>query len=65
MVLRVTISPVGEARSVRVLQASGYERLDRAAREAVARWRFEPARRAGRPVEGLLDVPVVFRLEQS
>lgn len=65
VVLRVTISPVGEARSVRVLQSSGYERLDRAAREAVARWRFEPARRAGRPVEGLLDVPVVFRLEQS
>lgn len=65
VVLRVTISPVGEARSVRVLRSSGYERLDRAAREAVARWRFEPARRAGRPVEGLLDVPVVFRLEQS
>ena len=65
VVLRVTITPVGEARRVRVLRSSGYDRLDEAAREAVTRWRFEPARRAGRPVEGLLDIPVVFRLEQS
>ncbi|WP_162906860.1 energy transducer TonB [Algihabitans albus] len=62
VMLRVTVGRDGRTRAVRVLRSSGHDRLDRAAKEAVERWRFEPARRAGQPVEGLLDIPVTFRL---
>ena len=36
---------------------------DNAALRAVLAWRFAPATLAGEPVEGRLDVPVVFRLQ--
>ncbi|WP_421707233.1 TonB family protein [Algihabitans sp.] len=65
VLLRVTVGSDGRAREVRVLRSSGHSRLDRAARQAVERWRFVPARQAGRPVEGLLDIPVTFRLNRA
>ncbi|HEY1107547.1 MAG TPA: energy transducer TonB [Opitutaceae bacterium] len=39
-------------------------RLGEAAREAVATWRFEPARVDGRPVDCAMMVPITFSLGQ-
>lgn len=50
----------GRPRDVGVARSSGHPALDRAAVRAVERWRFEPARRDGQPVEGEVQVPVEF-----
>ena len=60
VVLRVRVGADGRALEVSVLQGSGYPRLDRAAREAVGRWRFVPARQGGVAVEDSVDVPIRF-----
>jgi len=61
----VWVSAEGQADELAVLQSSGYPNLDRAAVEAVQRWRFKPARRAGNDAGSLLYVPVVFRLDDG
>ncbi len=63
VVLSVWVSAAGLAERLAVLHSSGYASLDRAAMEAVERWRFRPARRAGHDADSLVYVPVVFRLE--
>ncbi|MFQ5617576.1 MAG: energy transducer TonB [Rhodospirillales bacterium] len=62
VVLRVHVLPGGTAGSVEVLSSSGHAILDRAALKAVRAWRFVPAKRAGVPVAGAIDVPITFRL---
>jgi len=63
VVLSVSVGADGRADSVRVARGSGHAMLDAAALDAVRRWRFEPARRAGMPVAASVDVPIRFRLE--
>jgi protein TonB len=65
VLLSVWVSAEGQADELAVLQSSGYPTLDRAAVEAVQRWRFTPARRAGNNAGSLLYVPVVFRLDDG
>ena len=65
VVLSVWVSAEGEAGRLAVLESSGYPSLDRAAVEAVERWRFQPARRARIDTGSLLYVPVVFRLDDG
>ena len=65
VVLSVWVSPEGQADELAVLQSSGYPNLDRAAMEAVQRWRFKPARRGGVDAGSLLYVPVVFLLDDG
>ncbi len=64
VLLRVKVSPEGRPVAVDVEKGSNFERLDEAARATVARWRFVPARRGDEPVEGLVVVPIVFRLDE-
>ena len=63
VLLKVRVSADGRASAVEVAQSAGSERLDRAAREAVARWRFVPARRGEQPVEATVLVPIIFKLQ--
>lgn len=63
VVLRVHVSPGGTAESIEIKQPSGFARLDNAARDAVARWRFAPARRGEQAVAAWVLVPIVFNLE--
>lgn len=62
VLLRVYVLADGSAGQVEIHQSSGYDRLDRAAREAVARWRFVPARQGGETVAAWVLVPISFSL---
>ncbi len=61
--LTVTVLADGAPAAVELRTSSGYALLDEAALDAVRRWRFLPALVAGRPVQAVVNVPVVFRLE--
>lgn len=63
VLLTVTVLASGLVEQVEIRQGSGFDSLDRAAREAVARWRFVPAQRQGRPVAATVTVPIRFQLQ--
>ena len=63
VLLKVRVSAEGSALEVEVKQSSGFPRLDAAAREAVQRWRFVPARRGEEAIESSVVVPINFSLE--
>lgn len=65
VVLRVFVSAEGEAKRVEVKESCGFQRLDQAAEEAVARWRFVPARRGDEAVTAWVVVPIVFSLKNE
>ncbi len=60
--LRVVVDADGKPVDWSISRSSGHERLDRAAMDAVAQWRFEPATRGGKAVEGEVIVPMRFQL---
>ena len=60
--MRVVVNAKGLPIDWSVAQSSGHARLDRAAMEAIAGWRFEPATRGGQPVKGEVIVPMQFTL---
>ncbi|MCC6532294.1 MAG: energy transducer TonB [Burkholderiales bacterium] len=62
-VLRVHVSASGRADAIELRASSGSPRLDQAARAAVSRWQFIPARRGEEPVAAWLLVPITFRLD--
>lgn len=61
--LRVYVSAAGVAEKVEVFRSSGSGALDVAAREAVGRWRFVPARQGDQAVGAWVIVPIVFTFE--
>jgi len=61
--LRVHVTEQGRTGEVALHKSSGYNRLDKAAMDAVWRWRFHPAQRAGTPVAGWVVVPIRFELQ--
>ena len=61
--LLIHVSPVGTASAVDVIASSGYPVLDRAARNAVLRWRFNPEEKDGIPVASSLPFNMIFELE--
>ena len=63
VLLRVRVSPDGLPAAVNLEKSSNFERLDEAARQVVARWRFVPAKRGEQAIEASVIVPIVFRLE--
>lgn len=62
VLLRVRVSADGQAEAVDIQHGSGFSRLDDAAREAVANWRFTPARRGAQALASTVIVPITFRL---
>lgn len=53
----------GKVAEIRLARSSGFERLDKAALEAVRKWRWAPTVRAGQPVmvHGTVDIPFVLK----
>ncbi len=65
VLLSVSVNEQGHVSSLSIKQSSGFPRLDNAARIAVTRWKFKPARMAGVALATVIDVPVRFRLGQQ
>lgn len=64
VVLNAIIDQLGAVKKVSMITSSGRHDLDDAAQSTVAsKWRFNPARKEGIPVESEEQVVVVFRLE--
>ncbi|MFZ2852779.1 MAG: energy transducer TonB [Rhodocyclaceae bacterium] len=63
VVLRVRVSAQGASLSVEIKQSSGFARLDEAARAAVEKWRFVPARQGSDAVDSSVLVPLNFTLD--
>lgn len=58
--VRAEVGVDGVPITVSVEQSSGSRALDRAAEDAVRRWRFQPALRDGQPATGSVVVPITF-----
>ena len=63
VVLRVELNDTGAITALSVEHSSGSGLLDRAAQDAVAKWRFAPAQRNGISVASYVRIPVNFILE--
>jgi len=63
VLLRVLVEASGQAAKLEVQGSSGFERLDRSALAAVARWKFVPARQGAEAVAAWVLVPLVFSLK--
>lgn len=64
VMVRVDVGPDGVPTATSVVEGSGSRFLDRAALDAVRRWRFEPALRDGRPTVASVVVPIAFDLDR-
>lgn len=64
VMVRVEVDVSGMPAGVALVKRSGSRDLDRAAMEAVRKWRFQPAQRDGLAVSGSLVIPVDFRADQ-
>lgn len=65
VLLRVWVDINGQATDVRIFNSSGYPILDRAAQNAVKHWAFQPGRKGEKKLGMWVNVPVVFRLEDT
>ena len=64
VLLEVLVLASGECGQVRVARSSGHELLDLHAATVVQRWRFQPARAWGHPVDRWAALPVRFQIDE-
>jgi len=62
--VEVQVQADGTPSKVSLKRSSGYSRLDEAALDAIKRWKFVPAKRAGEAVAASVIVPMPFVLEK-
>lgn len=62
--VRADVGSDGVPTAVAVVDSSGTRELDRAALDAVRRWRFRPGQVDGKPVPGSVVVPIEFALRR-
>ncbi|GAB4158754.1 MAG: hypothetical protein Fur0037_26200 [Planctomycetota bacterium] len=62
VVLSLAIDARGNVVEARIVRSSGHRRLDRAALEALRKWKFLPATRGGHPVATTIEQEVEFVL---
>ena len=65
VLVEVRLDERGQQRSLNVLRSSGVDSLDRAALEAVAKWRFRPETSGGQAVPSRVQIPIQFALTAS
>ncbi len=65
LIMRVEVMADGTPGKMLLKQSSGNGILDRDAREQLARWKFNPARKNGQAVTAWVDVPVTYRLPEG
>jgi len=65
VVVNVLISVQGTVKTISVGQSSGSRLLDKAAVQAVKKWRFHPVLHNGKAIQSSESVPIVFKLKNS
>lgn len=65
VMLRLAIDADGKLLRTELQKSSGFTRLDKAARDSVARWQFQAALENGQPVAAQLVLPVRFSLDEN
>ena len=63
--LKVLVDETGRPKDVQVAQTSGFARLDDAAKQAVRRWKFEPATDGSNAITVWTQVAITFRLTDN
>lgn len=63
--LKVLVNRSGSPENVLIEKSSGYEILDRSARQTVRRWKFKPAAIGGVAMDVWITIPVRFVLENE
>lgn len=63
VLLNISVLPSGAPAAVSIIRSSGYPTLDNAARNAVLRWHFAPALKAGTPIAWSLFYRISFQLQ--
>lgn len=59
----VLIAADGRPMSAKLVKSSGFDRLDKAAYDAVMQWRYVPGKRLGVPEAMTFNVPIKWVLE--
>ncbi|HSH72420.1 MAG TPA: energy transducer TonB [Methylophilaceae bacterium] len=65
VLMRVLVSVNGDPETVTIETSSGSDRLDKAAIEAVKKWRFVPAKKNRQPISAYVLVPIKFSLDDA
>jgi periplasmic protein TonB len=65
VLLSLEVLENGRVGEIRLLQSSGYAKLDESAVREARKWRFVPGTRDGRPVTLWKQVPVTFELQDQ
>ena len=63
-VITCVVDAKGNIMSTKVKQSSGQPELDKAALQAVSRWKFKPARRDGKPIQATCNIPFTFEVKR-
>ena len=65
VILLVSVDKTGRPIEVQVKTSSGFPLLDASASKALWKWRFNPARVGGWPIESTVEIPIRFQLENN
>jgi TonB family protein len=65
VLVAVEILPDGRVGNMKIRKSSGYAILDQSAVEAVKPWKFEPARKQGKPFAIWVELPIKFVLHDD
>ncbi len=63
--LQVLVLASGKAASVNIIHSSGSRHLDEAALNAIQKWHFIPAKKAGHAIDYYINVPITFELSKA
>ncbi len=63
--LEILVKADGTVGEVKIKESSGYARLDKAAVNAIKRWRFVPASQAGVPIDYWYEIPFEFGIRPN
>jgi protein TonB len=64
-IIRAEVLESGDCRQAGLKKSSGNPMLDRAALDAVRKWRFVPARRGSQTLVAWVEVPITFKLTHT
>ena len=65
VVVRVAVQPDGHPERIEVRKSSGHTVLDKAAVEAVKKWKFSPAKDGNIPIRSVVEIPINFDLRKQ